>query len=744
MRRKNGRAGEERFGRLALGTSVAAALFLACLRAPVQAQEAADPLGAFLEGTAVHGAIDAGAQPTSVDGRRGKFAEYRDIPDNAVLNEVRIRGENEARDYFVEFRAEDAIQDDQRYFLRMGKYGRYVLEVEWDQVPHLLSTTARTLFSERGGGERVLAEGLQELLASNPAQLPALIGAARGVGLSIRQDTGRSRLRYTPVPGWEVGLAYAVERDRGRRPLATANFASLTEPGDAPNPFLSIVELPSPVDFVTHTVEFSVERHTRDWFLRVDQVSSIFENQEESLSWDNPFQAADALGGGSRGRLQLEPDNRAHTVSIAGGAALPLRSRLTGTFAYGWMLQDNSFQPATANAAVPVAPLPRNSPDGDIQTLLASVLLTSRPLDRVTVTGRYRFYDLDNNTPSLILGDYVVADAVRGVLRRSLPYAYSRHTAGGDVVLRPLSAASLKVGYQWERWHREHREVRNSEEHRVGPSVDLTPVRGLLLRAGYTHSSRDPKDYDAFAGRQSGSPALYNPLLRKFDEAKRVRDQVSATASVTAIPLVDVTGSFGFATDDFARSAFGLLKDDSLSYSLGVTAAPMERLALYADVTREDHRFAQRVGLGPAGKADFRGRGHDTIDTYSAGARGTVIPGKLDVDLDYSFSFGIGRLRAGSTTAGVEATDYPNVDTKLHQLSAVGTWKLTQRVALRLGYAFEHFETNDFASEIVEPFVASSDGPKDSVRPPSLYLGARTPDGDYDAHIGTVAFRYQF
>jgi MtrB/PioB family decaheme-associated outer membrane protein len=421
-----------------------------------------------------------------------------------------------------------------------------------------------------------------------------------------------------------------------------------------------------------------------------------------------------------------------------------MRGRLTGTFAYGWMLQDNSFQPATINAAVPVARPPRGSPEGNIETLLASVLFTTRPHDMVTVTGRYRFYDLDNKTRSLIFDDYVVADAVRGVLRRSLPYAYSRQTAGGDAVLRPVSLASLKVAYQWERWHREHREVRNSEEHRVGPSLDLTPVRGLLLRAGYTHASRDPKDYDALAGRESESPALYNPLLRKFDEAKRVRDQVSTLVSVTAIPRVGVTGSLDYSADDFTRSEFGLLDDDQASYSIGVTTAPVDRLTAYADYMWEEHRFTQRVGLGPIGKADFRGRGHDTVDTYSAGAQATVLPGKLDVDFNYNFSFGIGRLRASSTTEDVGATDYPNVDTKLHQFSIIGSYKLTRRCALRLGYAFERFETNDFASQIMEPFVASSDGPKDSARPPSLYLGARTPDGDYDAHVGTVAFRYEF
>ncbi len=720
----------------AVATAVAAAL------AAAPARGGSDSVTGFVEGTTVHGEIDAGGQPSAVDGRSGKFEEYRDIPDNAVVNGVILRGENEERDYFAEFRAEDAVQSDQRYQLRMGKYGRYEFEVEWDQIPHLLTTAGRTLFAEPEDGELRLAEELRQILANDPARLPGFLDAAHGTRLATRQDTGRFRFRYTPRPEWEVRLHYAVERDRGHRPLGTGSFAV---PGDAPNPLLaSIVELPSPVDFLTHEVESSVEYHGRKWFVRVGQSSSFFENQVGTLTWDNPFRSADTLGAASQGRLTLAPDNQAHTMHLAGGAGFPWRTRLTGTFAYGWMLQDDAFRPATINSAVPAAPLPRGSLDGTIQTVLADALLTTRPHDAVTMTARYHLYDLDNRSRSLTFDNYVVADATLGVLRRSLPYAYSRQTAGADVVVRPFSLGSVKVAYDWSRWHREHREVRNSDEHRVGPSLDLTPVKGLLLRAGYTRASRDPKDYDALAARESGSPALFNPLLRKFDEAKRVRDQASTLATVTPHERVSFTGTFAVSADDFTRSSYGLLDDDTLSYSFALAGVPVERLTLYGDYTREDHRFNQRVGLGPLGKADFRGRGHDTVDTWGAGAQAALVPDKVDVDVNYSLSLGVGRLRASSTTDGVEAEDFPNVDTRLHQLSVLCNYRLAKPLTVRFGYAFERFETNDFASEVMEPFMVSSDGPKDSTRPPSLFLGARTPDGTYSAHIGTVALRYQF
>lgn len=709
------------------------------------AEELSCAAGALGDGVEVHGAVEAGGEPLSVEHREGKFGEYRDIPENAVLNEVRVRGEHADRDYFLDFRVEDAIQEDQRYRLRMGKYGRYEVEVEWDQIPHLFSTSGSTLFTRNENGDLQLADGIQQLLANDPSQLSSVADAGRSLSLGTRQDTGRFRFRYTPLPNWDIRLAYSVDRDRGRRSLSTAQFSGLTEPGDAPNPFLaSIVELPAPIDFLAHNVETSAEYHGHRWFVRIGETSSFFENSDNRLVWDNPFHTTDELGGGSAGRLTLAPDNQAHSLNAAAGADLPLRGRLTGNFAYGWMRQDDDFQASTVNGAIAVPTLPRDSLDGEMRTMLAHVLVSMRPHEVVTLNARYRMYDLDNASPSITFDDYVVADATRGILRRSLPYAYSRQTAGADVIVRPFSFGSLKTTAQWERLHREHREVRDSDEYRVGPSLDITPMRGVLVRASYAHADRDPRDYDAMAGRESGSRAYYNPLLRKFDEARRIRDQVSSLTRVTVLPQVSVTGTVDYAADDFVNSTYGLLDDDNLSFSAQVAAAPVEVVTLHADYTREIHRFTQEVGMGPLGKAAFHGRGHDTFDTWGAGAQAVLVPEKLDLDTTYSISLGVGRLKAHSEDGGASAPDYPNVDTKLHQFSLLLSYKLTKQLTAKLGYAFERYETDDFASQSMESVLPSADGPKDEVRPPSLYLGARTPDGDYNAHVGTIALRYHF
>ena len=56
---------------------------------------------------------------------------------------------------------------------------------------------------------------------------------------------------------------------------------------------------------------------------------SIFDNNYNSLTWQDPFNTAAA------GSMSLAPDNEFHQLSLTGGYALPYKSRLTGLDIYG-------------------------------------------------------------------------------------------------------------------------------------------------------------------------------------------------------------------------------------------------------------------------------------------------------------------------------------------------------------------------------------------------------------------------
>jgi MtrB/PioB family decaheme-associated outer membrane protein len=720
--------------------------------APAGDVASAEEAPGFFDGFTVHGEVEAGGQVEGSTSDSSRFEEYRHVPQNAVLPGATLRLDNERFNYFADLYAEDITQEDQRYYLRFGRAGRYDIEIGWDQIPHRFSNAGRTIEAQRDSGDFRIPDAIQRALQADPSGLAGVLAAARSVGLRLREDTGLFRFRYTPTPEWEIHTRYAVERQRGRRPISTASSFAVGA---------DVVELPEPIEYLTHSVDVGVSYGRRDWRLEVGYLGSLFENDIRRLVWDNPLRETNTVGGFSRGRLALPPDNQAHGLLARGALALPLRTRLSGEFSRSWLLQDDAFLPLTSNRALAGLPrLPGRSLGGRLDTTLVRLSLTARALAPVTVTARYRFYDLDNRSRGLFFRDYVQADTDQaGVARRNLPYAYTRQSAGAELRWRPWQKVATRLRYDWEQWRRDRREVTASNEHRLGPALDLTPWSWLLLRASYEHAIRSASSgYDARAPEASlpaGDPVA-NPrltLLRKFDEAHRQRDAVDLLAQVSPRETLSLTGALAIGADDFDRSRFGLLDDDNASYSFDLAWNPTARLTLGASYTREEYRYRLASRYRPAALVggrlqgvddpanDWLGRGLDTIDTVGARLRAGLVPDRVDVDLSYDFSSAVGRLRGraapGGDPAG-EAVDFPNVRNRLHQIAAGVSYRVRGGLWARIGYAYLNYAETDFAQDRVQPFMGGVDpGARESV-----FLGARVPD--QEAHIGTFTFAYRF
>ena len=114
--------------------------------------------------------------------------------------------------------------------------------------------------------------------------------------------------------------------------------------------------------------------------------------------------------GACQGRLDLYPNNQAHTVTLSGAAALPLKTNFMGTVSYGSMLQDAPFLPFTINS-VTVGPKPatcadanyaqptisRNSLGGDLRPLMVNATLVNNFFENVNLKSFYRYYGLSNH-----------------------------------------------------------------------------------------------------------------------------------------------------------------------------------------------------------------------------------------------------------------------------------------------------------------------------------------------------------
>ena len=257
--------------------------------------------------------------PTTTDSRQ-KMDEYGHIPRSVFLQELGIHAGSKDGRYGFDFWADNIGTDFQKYFLDLYEPGRQYFYASWDQTPHLLSSSAKSIFSGVGTNRLTVDPTTKAFLQSHLGQsagtgnagqtandriciddyingrvsggcvpafgLPgalALTGAAPMNQLELKTLREKASLGYrnTMLDAWDFNVDYSNEHRTGNRPLgigwgyaawngnpaltAGANgqigfVNTLTGiPAGGPRPSSGAVEVPQPIDDRTQNANASGE-----------------------------------------------------------------------------------------------------------------------------------------------------------------------------------------------------------------------------------------------------------------------------------------------------------------------------------------------------------------------------------------------------------------------------------------------------------------------------------------------------
>jgi MtrB/PioB family decaheme-associated outer membrane protein len=471
---------------------------------------------------------------------------------------------------------------------------------------------------------------------------------------------------------------------------------------------------------------------------------------------DNPLVSPATLTNDpDQGRISTAPDNWSQTVAVSGSATLPVDvpNRISGSFAAGFRRQDEDFLPHTLNPRATNPALPEDSLDGKVRTLLGNVVATVQPLSTVGAKLRYRIYDYENQTDSIVFPQHVQNDdALQTEARESVPNDYQRQNADLDVNWDFAPSWTGTLGYGWEYWHRSSdREVEDLHEHGPNVNLDYRNMSGTLVHAGYEFRTRSGSNYDAAAPIEATfdpadvADALLTAKLfgvRKFDEADRDRHHFDLLAKV--MPREDLeltfTGSVGYADYD---SEFGL--EETLDWSLGADAFYQicPRVALSAYYTYDQSKLWQDSRYRPVSggvaiddpannwKSRTKYQYHNTgLDLTFA-----LVPDKLDWTIGYLGNYGKERTGSSGAPGGAgagEAVDFPNVRDLLLAATTSLSWRFADNVTLRAGYRYEDYNIKDFRDDNIPRFTDGA----------NVYLGDIV--RDYQAHVVELSAALRF
>ena len=726
----------------------------------------------------VSGEVEAGLQVVQPRGNSATFDEYRDLPRTDAggwwghlfqVPSLHIFGEDKARTLFLEVGGTNLSRMDANYYLNTGLYNYFGFNFEFDRTPHTIANNAQTIYDEFSQGiftisnpvrRAQLAAALNAVSATpTTAQRNAVQTAVnnllRPTELGFQTDTAKFGFNWLPLPELDLSAGYSLITRDGTIPWGTV----IGSPGGP------VVELAAPRDERIHEAKLGAE-YARDWYqARFNYTFSLFENDVDKVEWTNPCGTGAGCGNASAlGRYSTLPENYAHTFSGAAGFNLPWwNTRVTAGGSYALWRQDETFLPY---GTVPVGTTGNttdagaNSPNAKIDVLHLNANVSTRPFRDVTVTARYRFYELNNDTPehtftNVLSGGGDTAPSTGA--HTSEPLAFRKQNAGTDVSWRILRQLTAKVGYEYEHWDREHREVANSDEHTFKAALDIKPIGWFLTRLSYAHGVRT---IGANGYVPLGGNATSLPQFRKFDEADRTRDKGELFLQITPIDTFTLSGSFFGQKDNYFNTSYGLQEAKAYGYSADVEWAPLERLILYAGYAHDNYKSdEQSCAIPGAGACNpvntFFVHPNDSLDAVHAGFTLDVIPKRLDLSLGYRYAFGKSKQDTEGVpgSAGGSATvpdpgnpsNVPTTENTFHVFNVVLRYFLTEHWTLKLGYQYERYIEKDFTTDGIGPSLAAL--PAGTPAPAaadvrSIILGAQHPN--YEAHIGAFSVIYRF
>lgn len=677
-----------------------------------------------------------GAIDTDVDTNSSKFQEYRDLSSGPILG-FNLLGEGDG-DRVLSLNVANARRDDARYTLNYGVLGRYNILFDYNKIPHRFGNRGHMIYTRTGPGTYSIADPTQAALqgaltnqfTTNPAGinynflnnlLTPYLNTAQSVDLALERDRTLARMDLGRMGRLAWGLEYTHENRTGNRPYG-ASFG-----------FSNATELPEPIDYDTTGAEIAGEWNSDTAGFKLGYRHSDFKNNISTMYWDNPWRltsatdpsaysspGAGSIGGSAVGFADLAPDNQSNVLFAAGRTRFAGNWFFNGTASYNQMKQDDDLLPYTLNSAIvginfngskfnPTDPanLPVRSADRKVDVTNLTAQLGTRFAERFGLTFHYRYYDYDNASHEIEFPGYVRYHAVwEAIARVTAPYSYTRQNAGAEIGWDFGLNSRLALLYDHETWDRELREVDSTDEDIFKLSYDTHPTQRFSLHGSYEHGDRSISAYHPEAAEVTFAEpeGVTNiPTLRKFDEAARTFDGFNVLAQFFATDAWNLTLGANSRNEDYDKSAFGLQKDDILSYNAEISYTPGENVSFFLFGQRADRDVQQKArqsGATPSTNPldDWTAKFNEVTDTWGLGLNSRFATRWLfDAQANYSKSDGEADLFSPPGGTPDRAVGFDNYeDIKLTSIFGRLGYKISPNATASLFGRWEDYTLDSF------------------------------------------------
>lgn len=355
----------------------------------------------------VHGSVEIGVLSGGADNKAALYRKYKDPKSGLYLNRFEVEGENEADASYFSVEGGGVGRKDQFYSVTTGRYNDWKVNAFYTETPHVFTTTYRNLWS--GTGSSVLTlNALTPGGTTNAATTDTNIGNAALATpyseLSIVRKKGGVRADMILADGLKAFAGISSEKRQGARPFGLVMAGGGGTGG---------VEIPESIDYNTHDLMagllYADELNTANMVAS----ASLFRNNVDTLTVDNPMflAAANGIASFPRAVYDLYPNNDYVNVKGEYARELPdlMKGRFTSMVSYSQSKQNDNLIPstpyagATANTVAggswdTVDSLSQKSANLKVDIKLAELGLSLKPVDDLDVRGKVRYYETQTNS----------------------------------------------------------------------------------------------------------------------------------------------------------------------------------------------------------------------------------------------------------------------------------------------------------------------------------------------------------
>lgn len=761
----------------------------------------------------------AAGSNVNVIGSEEKFQEYRDITDGFLYYDLRYL-DGLSAPYFLDMKMKGGAGANTSYDVKGGEYGKWDIGVSYGRLTH--NFNKGTLLLNGSGSGRLTVAG------SLPASLQPLeqIRQERG-GVALTDTTGEDALQQAIIRNTlaaadpttfklerrdaALALGYNIRPDvrawvsvknewrEGARLIGAGTYERYSQGPSGINhtadQFVATgIELAEPIDFLTKTLKAGYGIYKKSWLADLEYTLTDFNNSNQALIWDNPFRTTDAVSRNSantsdnnaydrgrfvNGQLSLAPNNRTHDLSASASTELPYNSRLTGNISFGVTEQNDLLLPYTLHTSTMVnggVPLPADRFNGEVRTFTQSYALTTRFTDALGASLKYRYYDYENNSDSILFPGYAafgesffrtVKNDKNAPVKNDTP-SYKRKTTklGVDYELsHPLSVDAEAFLDSYD--HKDQR-IAGSNESGAGAGFVYKPGHSASIKGAYKYAHRTVNGYKP--GATKANPEAIG--LANFNWAERIRNRADLRADVSLRKDLSLGLAGQYQDDNYgAGKRFGFKSQKNLIGSLDANYEPSEKVSLTASYSRENRKGrtdngAKDDAFNATGALDdtlttdnfnpfnyWKTDITEDVDTIGLDAVLRPVQDKVDVNFGYSYSessmkFDTSNQNSAAAVAAGYASGaklgnaaannpWPTVLSRLHELRAGCSYKVKKDLKVGLNYLFSWYKNKDFANT-------------------GAYLAGLTPENttkfvmtgatrnSYEAHVLSAYMAYKF